>query len=121
MTNSQSILGKWIEQKSYLLKKYLQKKLYNLQNPTDCGQQKLMICGQRNYALTGSQLHALQICLFSAYAFNRTFIFKNNEWHFFGIVGVDGFFQKINKNCPYENKNSQKFDFGTYKTHFITI
>ena len=123
MTGSSTILGKWAYKKSDTLKNLLLNRLHRLQNPDNCQEKKFMICGPRNDALTGSQLHSLLLCMISAFAFNRTLIIENDTWKHIGTRGIKGFFESLGKNCSYNKSDKTDFDFSniTYMSKYKTF
>ena len=119
ITNNSTLMGKQIIKKKCILKQQFQKSLQQSQNPIDCRNRKLLICGPRsNYPLTGSQTHDILNCLFTAQKLNRTLVVK--DWNHYGQIGPEGFFQSLyTKNCAFNKL--QVSHITDYSRFLITL
>lgn len=72
--------NEWREQQLKSLANFVQKKIYDLQNPSDCKNTKKLVCDINKSCGFGCQMHHSAHCLVAAMALNRTLILKTDGW-----------------------------------------
>lgn len=87
----------WQKNLSMELTETMQKRIYHLQNPTDCKAKKL-VCRVSKSCGFGCQIHHVSYCFVLAYATERMLILDSSNWRY-SPSGWDAVFQPISSTC----------------------
>uniref|UniRef100_A0A914YLT6 GT23 domain-containing protein n=1 Tax=Panagrolaimus superbus TaxID=310955 RepID=A0A914YLT6_9BILA len=98
--------GKWHKSSLDSLTKRIQNRINELQNPSDCTSQRLLICDLNKGCGFGCQLHHVAYCFVVAAAANRSLMLENDgtSWRY-SSKGWESVFLPVGK-CKFSNSGS---------------
>lgn len=85
------------------LRKTVQDKIEQVQNPDDCSKARLQICEVMDACGYGCQLHWVTNCFMDAFKAGRAVVYKTKGWLYSRQEGWDYAFQSLGK-CTFEGK-----------------
>ncbi|XP_041472107.1 alpha-(1,6)-fucosyltransferase-like [Lytechinus variegatus] len=88
----------WKESGSKRLSTLIQKRLYSLQNPSDCAKARKIVCTFNKRCGFGCQTHHVSYCMIMAYGTGRTLILQSKGWDY-DKEGWEKFFQPLSETC----------------------
>ncbi|KAK4887718.1 hypothetical protein RN001_003989 [Aquatica leii] len=88
----------WRDKEIADLSNIVQKRLYRLQNPTDCKNAKKIVCTISYFCGFGCQMHHLVHSMILAYALKRTLILESTNWQYHE-GGWDKVFMPLSDSC----------------------
>jgi glycoprotein 6-alpha-L-fucosyltransferase len=81
----------------------VQRRIRYLQNPKDCKAANKLVCDTRDLEPQscgyGCSIHAVVVCLISAYASNRTLILQSKGWNYSTEHGWEAYFRPLSDTC----------------------
>eukprot|EP00095_Tigriopus_kingsejongensis_P009295 snap_masked-scaffold175_size286436-processed-gene-1.29 protein:Tk09295 transcript:snap_masked-scaffold175_size286436-processed-gene-1.29-mRNA-1 annotation:"alpha-( )-fucosyltransferase" len=89
----------WREQEAQDLSGLVQKRLHHLQNPSDCGQAKKLVCSLNKGCGYGCQIHHAIYCFIVAYGTERMLVLKSKGWKY-NKGGFEELFHPLSQTCP---------------------
>lgn len=88
------------------LQSMVQKRIREVQNPTDCSKAKKLVCNLSKGCGFGCQLHHITYCFMIAIGTGRTFILESNNWKY-APEGWESVFLPLSETCnQYEGRVS---------------
>lgn len=94
----------WVEKEHKELSDLVQRRLYHLQNPTDCDSTKKLMCQLNKGCGYGCQVHHLMYCFIVAYGLQRTLIIDSSGWRY-SPKGWNGIFKPVSETCTNHQGN----------------
>ena len=88
------------------LSEIVQKRLYALQNPSDCLNAKKLLCNLNKLCGFGCQLHHVVYCFIVAYATERTLMLYSENWRY-DKAGFEEVFKPLSENCGFSKEELQ--------------
>ncbi|CAD5121378.1 DgyrCDS9898 [Dimorphilus gyrociliatus] len=91
-------MATWRKKEAEDLSDIIQRRLFYLQNPSDCSAAKKLICNINKGCGYGCQLHHLVYCFMIAFGTKRTLILESHGWRY-SPGGWETVFQPISRTC----------------------
>ena len=76
----------------------VQKRLYALQNPSDCSSAKKLVCNLNKLCGFGCQIHHVVYCFILAYGTERTLLLTSKDWRY-NRGGFEDVFKPLSDTC----------------------
>lgn len=98
-------LGEWRKTESKNLASKVQKKFYELQNPSSCKESKKIICDLNKACGFGCQMHHVMYCFITSFFMQRTMILESQQWRY-NPEGYEAYFRPVSDNCSTSDEKS---------------
>ena len=107
--------SRWRETEAIELSNLVQKRIYALQNPSDCSSAKKLVCNINKLCGFGCQIHHVVYCFILAYGTERTLVLTSKDWRY-NRGGFEQVFKPVSETCSatrLENKQKQPWPWDS--------
>ena len=107
--------NRWRENEAIELSNLVQKRIYALQNPSDCSSAKKLVCNINKLCGFGCQIHHVVYCFILAYGTERTLVLTSKDWRY-NRGGFEQVFKPVSETCSatsLENKQKQPWPWDS--------
>ncbi|TRY62878.1 hypothetical protein TCAL_10341 [Tigriopus californicus] len=89
----------WRKNEAKSLSDLVQKRIYTLQNPSDCQSAKKLLCSLNKGCGFGCQVHHAIYCFIVAYGTERMLVLKSKGWKY-NKAGFEELYMPLSETCP---------------------
>jgi len=110
----------WRKQESSDLSALVQARLHYLQNPTNCGSARKLVCNLNKGCGYGCQIHHAIYCFLVAYGTERTLVLKSKGWRY-NKKGFQDVFLPMSETCTNPEGSSRSGWPGKDSTQVVEL